>query len=387
MSRFEEIYSRFRSRELSSESASDLLGCSVRHFHRLRCRYDNGGLESLRDNRAGRESVQRAADEEVELVTSLYKERYRGMSISHFYEYLQERHELQRSYSWTKNVLNDSGLVKPTRRGGPHRLRRPRSPMSGMMIHQDGSRHEWVCGSSWDLIVTLDDATSEIYSAFFVEEEGTDSSFHGIKAVIEKRGLFCSFYSDRGSHYFYTPEAGGKVDKGRLTQVGRALHQLSIRHIAAYSPQARGRSERMFGTIQGRLPQELALEGISTMQEANRYLSKVYIPKHNKNFMVMPESSKSAFMPVVGINIADILCVQEERTVRNDNTVSYNNKILQIPKNEYRYHFVKERVKINRYPDGSMALFYGPACIGKYDQEGNLITEKNSKNTVEKKAA
>lgn len=339
------------------------------------------------DRRVGKISPHKAADEEVELVTKLYNERYKDFSVKHFHEFLQQKHAIHKSYSWTKNTLTTHGLIKPSKRGGPHRLRRPRSPMRGMMIHQDGSTHEWVSGQIWDLIVTMDDATSEIYSAFFVQEEGTDSSFCGVKEVIEKHGLFCCFYSDRGSHYFYTSEAGGKVDKTNLTQFGRALKQINIKHIAAYSPQARGRSERMFGTLQGRLPQELALENITTMEEANKYLQEIYIPKHNKNFTVKAESDRSSFMPTVGINIDDVLCIQNERTVRNDNTVSYNSKILQIPANEYRYHFVKAKVKINQYPDGTMAIFYGPMCIGKYDAEGKLLKEKREVEEKEKIAA
>ena len=380
MERFSDIYARYSERKLSCEEASDMLGCSVRHFHRLRCRYDESeGISSLRDRRVGKKSIHRAADFEVEMVTKLYNERYQGFSVKHFHEFLQQKHALHKSYSWAKNVLAREGLVIPTKRGGPHRLRRPRRPMSGMMLHQDGSRHEWLPGFQCDLIVTLDDATSEIYSAFFVEEESTASSFRGIKEVIDKQGLFCSFYTDRGSHYFYTPEAGGKVDKSNLTQVGRALKQLNIRHIPAYSPQARGRSERMFGTLQNRLPKELALEGITSVHEANRYLQEVYLSKHNKNFAVKPESDKSAFMPIVGFDIKNILCIQEDRVVQNDNTVRYDGKILQITANEFRHHFVKVNVKVNEYPDGSMALFYGHMCLGNYNANGSIIEQKQEK--------
>lgn len=373
MSRFEEIYERFSQKTLSCEDAADLLGCSTRHFHRLRGRYEDGGLESLRDHRTGRCSPHRAADEEIELVTKLYASRYRNFSVRHFHEFLCLHHSFTRSYSWVKNTLTATKLIKPSKKGGPHRLRRPRKPMRGMMIHQDGSTHEWVHGQMWDLIVTMDDATSEIYSAFFVDEEGTESSLRGVKDVIETQGLFCSFYSDRGSHYFYTPEAGGKVDKSRLTQFGRALKQLNIKHIAAYSPEARGRSERMFGTIQGRLPQELALMGIKSMSEANKYLQEDYIPRHNKNFMVQAESERSSFMPIVGIDLKNILCIQEERTVQHDNTVSYKNKVLQIHSNDYRHHFVKAKVQVNEYPDGTIGLFYGPLCLGQYDAKGKAI--------------
>ncbi len=383
MKRFKDIYDRYEARTLNCEGAADLLGCSIRHFKRLRNRYEEeGGIDNLKDKRIGKVSRHRAEDSEVEFVTKLYSERYNDFSVKHFHEFLQQKHAVHKSYTWTKNVLTRKELIKPSKRGGPHRLRRPRKPMRGMMIHQDGSTHEWISGKVWDLIVTMDDATSEIYSAFFVDQEGTESSFRGVNEVITKHGLFCSFYSDRGSHYFTTPTAGGKVDKANLTQFGRALKQLGIKHIAAYSPQARGRSERMFSTLQGRLPNELVLEGIVTMESANAYLRDVYLPKHNKNFMVKPELEKSAFMPIVGLDIENTLCVQEERTVQNDNTIRYGSKVLQIKSNDYRHHFVKEAVKVNKYSDGTMAVFFGRMCIGQYDSSGKPLSKEKEEKKI-----
>jgi transposase len=286
--RFEEVYDRFQKGSLTTQEAADLLNISVKVFYVKRVRYEEEGYEGLYDRRLGKASPHRAADEEVKRITKLYEERYRGFSVKHFYEFASREHGLKYGYTWTKTQLEKAGFVKKSKRGGDHRLRRERRPMSGMMIHQDGSKHDWIPGLGYqiDLIATLDDATSEITSAFFVEEEGTESSFQGIKETIEKHGLFCSLYTDRGSHYWYTPEAGGPVDKSQLTQVGRALKQLGIQHIAAYSPQARGRSERMFGTLQSRLPQELSLHGITTLEAANKYLKDVYLPRHNKQFTV-----------------------------------------------------------------------------------------------------
>jgi hypothetical protein len=245
-----------------------------------------------------------------------------------------------------------------------------------MMLHQDASKHRWFGEDYCDLVVTLDDATSEITSAFFCAEEGTASTFRGLHETIEKNGLFCSFYTDRGSHYFFTKEAGGRVDKSRLTQVGRALKQLGIEHIAAYSPEARGRSERMFGTLQGRLVNELALAGTTTMDAANRYLQEVYLPRHNDRFTVKPACEKSAFMPLVGFDIANVLCLQEERVVASDNTVQYEGKKLQIPPSPWRSHFVKAQVRVHQYPDGSLALFHGPREIGRYDAQGTPQQER-----------
>jgi hypothetical protein len=248
--------------------------------------------------------------------------------------------------------------------------------MAGMMLHQDGSTHLWIpaLGYNIDLIVTMDDATSCITSAFFVLQEGTMSSLRGIKETIEKHGLFCTFYTDRGSHYFHTQEAGGKVATGHYTQVGRALKQLGIKHIAAYSPEARGRSERMFGTLQGRLPKEIELNQITTIDEANRYLQEDYLPRHNAQFTVLPEDAKPAFTPWIGVRLDEVCCIQEERTVSKDNTVLYENIRLQIPPHPMRHHFIGTKVEVRDYLDDRLALFYGPQCLGRYDRTGQIIS-------------
>ena len=372
MERFEEIYRDFEQEVLSCDDAARILGCSVRHFHRLRGRYESAGLIGLKDGRMGRVSCHRAADSEIEALTRLYREKYQGFNVRHFHEFARCRHGLRHGYTWTRTVLRGAGLVSSCGRGGPHRLRRPRRPMRGMMLHQDASQHQWFGTDYHDLVVTLDDATSEITSAFFCLEEGTQSSFRGILETIEKEGVFCSLYTDRGSHYFHTPEAGGKVDKNRPTQVGRALKQLGIEHIAAYSPQARGRSERMFGTLQGRLPQELALEGIYDLENANSYLKEIYLPMHNTRFTSKPECAQSAFTPLAGFDLANILCIREDRVVACDNTVHYQGKKLQIPQNPLRHHFVKTQVRVHHYQDDTLALFYGPREIGRYDAQGKL---------------
>jgi hypothetical protein len=255
-----------------------------------------------------------------------------------------------------------------------------------MMLHQDGSRHEWVPGCHWDLIVTLGDATSEILSGFFVKEEGTDSSFLGLSDVIERHGLPCSLYTDRGSHYFHTPEAGGKVDKSNPTQFGRALQQLGIEHIAAYSPEARGRSERAFGTLQDRLVKELAFEGIGDMEAANRYLQQIYISDHNRRFAIEPDHPGSAFVPVAGHAWKDVLSIQEERTVGNDNTVRFERLVLQLPAVPERAHFVRAKVRVHKYPDGCLAVFHGPRRLADYTPRGALITKEDDRNQNRKAA-
>ncbi len=371
--RFLEVYERSRMGRLSYSEAAETLGMSERSFRRLRGRYEAEGEAGLLDRRLGKVSPHRIAADEVERIVSLYRDRYVGWTAKHFHERAQEQHGLVASYGWTKSVLHVSGLVRPAVKRSAHRKKRPRRPMPGMMLHQDGSTHLWLpaLGRQIDLIVTMDDATSELYSSFLVEQEGSASSLRGIHEVIARHGLFCTFYTDRGGHYFYTPKTGGKVDKETPTQVGRALAQLGIRHIAAYSPEARGRSERMFETLQDRLVKELADAGIDTIEAANQFLNDTYLPAHNRRFAVTPAEQGSAFVPWAGGDLAEILCHHEDRIVGNDNTVIFGRLRLQIEPSPLRAHFVKATVQVRRYADHTIAVFYGPRCIGRYDLNGN----------------
>ena len=371
MMRFDEVMGRLNDGRLSCEEAADVLGMSASTFYRWRRRYEAQGLEGLADGRLGKASGRRAPVDEVTRMLELFETRYFDFNVRHFHEKLAE-HGIQRSYTWTKTKLQEAGKVKKAKKRGAHRRRRPRKPLPGMMLHQDASRHQWVADQWWDLIVTMDDATSEIYSAFFMAEEGTASSLRGIQEVIACHGLFSSLYADRGSHYWVTTEAG-KVDKDNPTQVKRALDRLGIELIAAYSPEARGRSERMFGTLQGRLPQELRLAGITDMEAANRFLTETFLPEHNKQFRESPAEQGLAFTPWVGSNLADILCIQEERVVGNDNTVRYERRVLQIPADRHRHHYVKCRVKVHEYPDGTLAVFHGPRCLARYRADGSPV--------------
>ena len=271
--RFEEVYFGWSESRLTQEEAARILDVCDRTFRRYIDRYEESGVLGLSDKRLTQASFRRAPVDEVMAVADRYKNRYRGWNVKHFYGWYQDEGG-KRSYTWVKNTLQSSGLVSKKPKRGTHRKRRDRKPLPGMMLHQDGSRHEWVPGKKWDLIVTMDDATNEHYSMFFVEEEGTASSFQGVRDVIIQRGLFSSLYTDRGSHYWFTPKEGGKVSKTQLTQFGRAMKHLGIQMIAAYSPEARGRSERAFQTHQDRLVKELALHGITDMNAANRYLAQ-----------------------------------------------------------------------------------------------------------------
>lgn len=367
--RFEEAYGGWQSGRLTQGEAASLLGVCERTFRRYLARYEASGLEGLIDRRLEEVSHRRAPVDEVLRVTDRYRQRHAGWSAKHFYAWYR-REGGSRSYTWVKSRLQEAELVPKAKARGAHRKRRERSPWPGLMIHQDGSTHEWVPGQKWDLIVTMDDATSEHYSMFFVAEEGTMSSLHGVKDVIETRGLFSSFYSDRGSHYWYTPEAGGKVDKKNLTQFGQAMQRLGIEMIAAYSPEARGRSERMFRTHQDRLPRELALAGITDMAMANDYLSATYRPAFNAEFMQPAMEEGSAFVAWIGGSLDDILGERFERQVGADNCVSFEGMKLQIPADRHRCHYVKVTVAVLRRIDGTLAIFHGPRKLADYEPDG-----------------
>ena len=376
--RFEGLLDRHERGELNQEEAAEMLGVSERTFRRWRDRLRDEGPVGLRDRRIGKPSSRRAAVEEIVRMLGLYEERYAGFTVKHFHEQLTKRHNYKLGYTVTRLALHGAGLTKPAPRRSAHRKKRPRRPLVGMMVHQDASRFTWLPGDArqYDLVVTLDDATSAIYSAFLVEEEGTQSSFRGIAEVVTRHGLFCELYTDRGSHYFHTPKAGEAVSKRVHTQVGRALAQLGIRHIAAYSPEARGRSERAFRTLQDRLPKELALAGIATIEAANRWIAESYVPSHNAAFAVAPTEAGSAFVADRLGQACEILCLQEERRVGNDNTVKWRGLSLQIPPSPLRPHFVRAIVRVHEYPDGRLAVFHGPHRLAEFDPQGNPRDDK-----------
>ena len=373
--KFEDVYGRWQQRRLSPAEAAEILGMSERSFRRWRDRYQANGPEGLADGRLGKASARQVPVDQVHALLILYRERYRGFTAKHFHDKLRQHHGFALGYTWTKLRLEDAGLVAKAPRRSAHRKKRPRRPLRGMMLHQDGSSHRWLpaLDRQLDLIVTMDDATSELYSAFLVDEEDTRSTFRALAEVVAAQGLPCALYTDRASHYFVTPKAGEKVAKDQPTQVGRALAQLGIEHIPAYAPEARGRSERTFGTLQDRLPKELALAAITTVEAANRFLREVYLPEHNARFAVAPEHPETAFVADAAGVHRDILCLQEERVVGNDNCVRYRGLWLQIPPSPIRPHFVKVRVRVHDYPDDTLAIFHGPRCVARYRADGSLL--------------
>src|SRR5450756_2970277 len=294
--------------------------------------------------------------------------------MRHCHEKLRGAHAMELSYTWLQEARQGAGLVAKRHKRGPHRRRRPRRPLPGMMLHIDGSKHQWFQDDRWhDLIVILDDATSEIYYAQLVEEESTRTVMTGVKEVIETEGLFCALYSDRASHFFVTKKAGEKVEKYRLTQLGRALKELGVQTIAAYSPQARGRSERSFGTWQGRLPQELRLAGVSTMEGANRFLGESYVAEFNQKFTVAAKEKGTAFRRTSRSDLNWIFTVQSERVVAKDNTVSMGEQVWQIGKTTFRNTLAGCTVMIHEHLDQSISIRYGPHVVGRYDREGQLV--------------
>src|ERR1035438_8050871 len=355
--------------------AAEILGISDRHMRRIRERYEEEGYNGLFDRRRGKPSRRRVPVATVEKVFALYREKYFDLNVQHFHEKLQAEHQIGLSYTWVKQALQGAGLVKRKSKRGVHRKRRERRPLPGMMLHIDGSRHQWFQDERWyDLIVIMDDATSEIYYAQLVKEESTATVMAALRAVMERKGVFCTLYSDRGAHFWYTPKTGGKVDRERPTQVGRAMKELGVHMIAAYSPQARGRSERNFSTWQGRLPQELRLRGIRTPEAANAFLSEEYVAELNRRFKVPAPQHGSAFLPCPRRNLDLIFSERFERTVDKDNIVDFDKLNLQLEKVEGRSTMAGCKVIVNQHLDRTITLTIGTRRLGHYSAEGKLLT-------------
>src|SRR6201997_1312011 len=377
--KIQEVLLRAMARKISWWQAAEILGFSDRHVRRIRERYQEFGYESMFDRRRGQPSPNRVPLSTVEKVLALYRDKYFDLNVRHFHEKLGEQHEIDLSYSWVKSVLQGAGLVARQRQRGVHRKRRPRRPLPGMLLHIDGSHHQWFQDERWyDLIVILDDATSEIYYAQLVDEESTTTVMAAVREVIERKGLFCALYSDRGSHFWLTPKAGAKVDPHRLTHVGRALRDLGVQMIPAYSPQARGRSERSFGTWQGRLPQELRLRDIRTVGAANRFLRDVYTAEFNRRFQVPATQRGTAFTACPRRDLDLTFSLQFQRSVNRDNTVSFQNLVLQIEAVSWRGTLAGCNVMVHQHLDGTITLTYGPHRLGRYTAAGRLIPSRKT---------
>ena len=367
---FEYLYRAWKSRRVTQAVAAKLLGVSDRTFRRYVHRFESSGPEGLIDKRGLRRSPRRAPLDEVADVVNAYNKQHEGWNVKQFYSRYRDTGG-RRSYNWVRLQLQDAGAVKRLPRRGVHGTRFDRAPLPGLRLHQDSSRDDWLAGRRCDLVVTLDDATGEHYSISLWERAGTRSSLAGVRVVLERKGFFCSLYTDRGSHYWHTPEAGGKVDKANPTQFGRAMARLGVEMVPACSPEARGRSERMFGTHQDRLVKELALEGITEMAEANRHIREACLPRFNAEFARPAREDGSAFVPMGGpAALDDILCEVHERTVGRDNCVRFDRLTLRIEPDGARPHYVKAKVKVRRHMDGSLSVWHGPRLLRRYEADG-----------------
>jgi transposase len=377
MMKLQDVLLKAMAKKISWGTAAEIIGISDRTMRRWHQRWTEHGYDGLMDRRKGKPSSHRVAVKTVEEVLRLYREKYFDLNMRHFHEKLSQEHQIELSYTWVQQALQGAGLVAKMRKRGPHRRRRPRRPMPGMLLHIDGSKHRWLNDERWyDLIVILDDATSEIYYAQLVEEESTRTVMAGLREVIENKGLFCALYSDRGSHFFLTPKAGEKVDKHRLTQVGRAMKELGVRMIPAYSPQARGRSERNFGTWQGRLPQELRLAGITNLEQANRFLRERYIAEFNGKFQVAGEQRGTAFRRTSRSDLDWIFTIQTERMVAKDNTVAIGERYWQLNKTRFRHTLAGVTVTIHEHLNSTVSIRYGPHLVGRFAADGQPLENK-----------
>ena len=370
-----EVITRAMSGQINWLQAAEIIGITDRSMRRWRKRLGVQGYEGLLDRRTRRPSAKRIDMATVETMLKLYREKYFDLNVKHFVEKLHGPEQISLSYTWVKTALQNAGLVKRYAKRGPHRRKRPRRPLTGMMLHVDGSRHRWIPGLDQyqDSIVIFDDATSEVYDVQLVEEESTVTVMAALKRVVETRGLFCSLYSDRGSHMAWTPKAGEAVHPQNPTQIARALDQLGIELILAYSPQARGRCERLFGTWQGRLPQELRLRHITTMEAANEFLRQDWIGMHDASFSVKAEQAGTAFLPYPGKDLDKIFSQQHERVVDNDNTVRFECCCLQIPQQTFRFSLARCRVLVCEHLDQTISVHYGHHVLGRYDAAGQLV--------------
>jgi transposase len=383
MMKLQDVLLKAMAKKITWWDAAEIIGVTDRTMRRWRERLEEGGYSGLGDRRKGKPSPRRIALAMVEQVLRLYKETYYDLNIRHFHEKLKAEHGIDLSYTWVQQALQGAGLVAKQRKRGKHRRRRERRPMAGMLLHIDGSKHPWLGDQRWhDLIVILDDATSEIYYAQLVEEESTRTVMAGLREVIENQGLFCALYSDRGSHFFVTPKAGEKVDKHRLTQVGRAMKELGVQMIPAYSPQARGRSERSFGTWQGRLPQELRLAGIDTVDGANAFLRESYMAEFNEKFTVAAQEKGTAFRKTARADLNWIFTVQSERVVAKDNTVTMGERVWQIGKTAFRNTLAGCTATIHEHLDRTVSIRYGPHVVGRFDAQGQSVRSAAARKQV-----
>jgi len=360
-------------------AAAQIIGVTDRQMRRIKRRCEYGGLAAVVDQRGGRPRRRRIALERVREICRLKREKYADFSVRHFYEHLVEREGIQGiSYSWTLRLLEEAGIVQRACARGKYRRRRERRPMTGMLIHLDASTHEWITDQPMqDLVVALDDADGRILFARFYPQEGTRSTLEAIREVLLRHGRFCELYTDRGAHFCHTPIAGGGPGEEQNGQVSRVLRALGIRQIFARSPEARGRSERNFGTLQRRLPQELRLHGIDSYEAANRYL-ELFVADFNRRFTERPAQKQTAFVRVGGYELELVLSVQHERIVRNDNIVRLRGLELQLPPTRLRPTLARCPVTVHELLDGTLAVTYQGRAVARFAPDGSAISQRKT---------
>ena len=365
------------------QQAADICRLTPRHMRRLRERFERLGHHGLKDGRQGKSQPRKVTVEQVEELCRLKREVYPDFSTQHFHQFATEKHGIDISYTWTLLVLQSHGLVTKAPGRGKYRRRRERRPMTGMLLHLDGSRHRWIPRRPMqDLIVMLDDADGRILFARFYEHEGTASTFDALAHVLRRHGRFCELYTDRAGQFCTTSDATQGPDERQDGQVARVCRELGIRQILARSPQARGRSERAFGTIQGRLVPELRLHRITTYDAANRYLERRFIADFNRRFTVKPAEAETAFVPIAGLDLTLLLSIQHRRIVRNDNTVSFRRRVLQLPATKHRLHFVRCPVTVHELRDDTLGVSFQGKLLARYTQDGELLKPSRKRNVA-----
>ncbi len=372
---FEYLYRAWKSRRISQTGAAKLLGVSDRTFRRYVKRYETGGSEGLVDRRSLGSSPRRAPADEIADVVNSYNTQHEGWNVKQFYNWYRSTGG-ERSYNWVRIRLQEAGAVQKLPRRGLHRLRFERASRPGLRLHQDGCRHEWMAGRQCDLVVTMDDATSEHYSMILCGREGTWSSLAGVREVLERKGFFCTLYTDRASHYrrHAKTRAAGKDNGRNLTQFERAMMQLGIRLTATRSAQVRARCERVFRTHKIRLPAELAAARITRISPANRYLEDVYRRAYNEQISQVTLKEGSAFETCTNPHRLDeILCEQYWRIVRKDNCVRFKGRLLRLPTDRRPCKLANIRVRVRRHLDGTVSISHGIRRLARFDAAGNPI--------------
>jgi transposase len=374
-----EVITKAIAKRLSWVQAAEIIGIKPRQMRRIRWRVEHYGLDAVMDQRGGRPRRKRIKAGTIELLCRLKRDIYPDFSLRHFYEHVTEKHGVKVSYNWLRLMLQEAGVVQKEPARGKYRRQRERRPMVGMLVHLDASTHEWIAGlPRQDLVVALDDADGRILYARFFPQEGTASTFAALESVLRNYGRFGALYTDRGSHFCQNGPAG-QIAEEQHGQVSQALRALGIKQILAYSPQARGRSERAFGTIQGRLPQELRHQAIGDYAAANDYLERHFIPDFNRRFTIKPAQPESAFVKLSGIELALVLSSKHERVVRNDNTVTFKNLILQLPSTRHRMHFVRCPVIVHQFSNGTLGISYQGRLLARYDDTGGPLQPSPNK--------